>query len=102
MTNFEALKAEIVYQLPDNSFKKVLLDRGLNDTGEYNPGNKRAMELCIADSIKILVSAPNISESGFSISVTEKKELIKLASTLYTKNGEANPFNPVISSVRPW
>jgi hypothetical protein len=102
MTNLEAIKAQVIYPLPDNSFKKVLTDRGLTDSDTYSSDNYKAFELATADALHILITAPNISEGGYSISLTEKKELKEIASGLYEKHGVSNPFKSVISSIKVW
>ena len=102
MTNLEAIKSQVPYPLKENSFKKVLLDRGLVDTEEYSPDNIKPFELATADALHIVITAPNISEGGYSISVSEKKELRQIASGLYDKHGASNPFRGTISSISPW
>ena len=102
MTNLEAIKAQVNFPLKDDSFKKVLLDRGLTDSEEYNVNNFKAFELATADALYILITSPNISEGGYSISLTEKKELKEIASGVYEKHGVSNPFKPVISSIKAW
>ncbi len=102
MTNLEAIKADVVHPLPDNSFKKVLLDRGLLDSEQYNPNNVKPFELAKADALLIVVASPNISEGGYSISVSEKERLEKIASGLYKKHGVNDPNRAVVSSISPW
>lgn len=102
MTNLEAIKAEVVYPLPDNSFKKVLLDRGLLDSDQYDPNNVRPFELAKADALLIVVASPNISEGSYTLTVSEKKELKTIASGLYKKHGTGDPDRAVISGISPW
>ena len=102
MTNLEALKNSINYPLSDSHLEKILIDRSLDKNGTYELGVKSQMELATADAIKLLVTSPNVSEGGYTLSLTEKKELMKLATSLYVKNGEDSPFEPTISSVSVW
>lgn len=102
MTNLEAIQADVNYPLPANSFKKALLDRGLNDMDEYDPENFKPFELATADAIYKMCTSPNVTEGGYSLSVTEKKELMDFASSLYKKHGEDDPSTPTISSISPW
>lgn len=102
MTNLEAIKAEVVHPLPDNSFKKVLLDRGLPDSDQYDPNNLRPFELAKADAILIVVASPNISEGGYTLTVSEKKELKAIASGLYQKHSVSDPSRAVVSTISPW
>lgn len=102
MTNLEAIKADVVHPLPDNSFKKVLLDRGLSDSDQYDPNNVKPFELAKADALLIVVASPNISEGGYTLSVSDKKELKSTASGLYRKHGITDPNRAVVSSISPW
>jgi len=85
MTNLEAIKSTVAgYPLPDNTFIKVLMDRGLSATVEY-AGKSKNFELATADLYMVLVSATNITEGDFSISLTDKGNLAKMAETIYRK-----------------
>jgi len=90
MTNLEAIKAKLNYPLSDNSFKVALQDRSLTSAGIYVGGE--AFDLAQADVINTLVTAPDTSEGGFAISLTEKQYLLKLADGIYTKYSKDNPM----------
>lgn len=102
MTILEALKYSVNYPLSDSRLEKILIDRGLEKTDTYSVTDKANLELATADAIKVLITSPNVSEGGYSISLSEKKELMKLATSLYVKNGEQSPFEDTISSIKPW
>jgi hypothetical protein len=96
MTNLEALKASVAgYPLPDNTFLKVLLDRGVAATDAYAAKNK-AFELATADVYTILSTAANISEGGFSVSISGKERFAKLASSIYSKYGVSG-YSPTVT-----
>ena len=95
MTYLEAIRAKLSYPLSDNAFILALTDRGLTSTDTYTAGE--SFDLTYADTIVMLLTTPNISEGGYSISLTDKTALIKLASDIFTKYGEANP----LSSLKP-
>jgi hypothetical protein len=102
MTNFEALKAKLIFPVSDNAITLALLERGISISGvtgedTYSIDNKEAIDLAYADLIVSLVSAPNISEGGYSVSLSDKQSLLKLAGSIYTKYGVANP----LSSLKP-
>jgi len=97
MTNLEALKAKVNYPLSDNSFILVLSDRGLVSSATY--ADKRLLELAQADLIHTIVTSPNISEGGYSITLTEKGSLLKIAEGIYKKYGIRNPLRPIAKFV---
>jgi hypothetical protein len=97
MTTLEAIKSTVAgYPLPDNSFIKVLLDRGLSATAEYS-GKTKAFELATADIYIVLVSSANVSEGGFSVSISEKANLTKMANAIYKKHDDTAGSNPTVS-----
>ena len=102
MTNLEALKAKISYPLTDNAFKLALTDRGLLDTSAYTVANKRALELAQADLHVVLVSAPDVQEGGYQITLNDKKTLISVANGLYSKYGVPSPFGAKATFKQPW
>lgn len=99
MTNFEALRAKVVYPLEDSTIELALIDRGLDATGDYLVANKRVLELAQADCLIVIINSPTISEEGFQLSHTNKGELIKVAQGLYKKWGEADPFETKIEDI---
>jgi hypothetical protein len=93
MTNLEALKAKLNYPLSDNSFILALSDRGLVSTATY--ADRKSLELAQADLIYTLVTTPNITEGGYSISLSDKSSLMRLADEIYLKYGIRNPLRPI-------
>jgi len=102
MTYLEALKASLGYPLTDNAFILALENRGLTSTDTYSTTDKRAFELAKADCIMTLLSTPNVSEGGYSINLTDKESLKKLANGIYTRYKVANPLTPSASFNNPW
>ena len=90
MTNLEAIKAKLSYPLSDNSFIVALQDRGVTSAGVYVGGE--SFDLAYADSINTLVTAPDKSEGGFSLSLGDKQYLLRLADGIYTKYSISNPI----------
>jgi hypothetical protein len=110
MTNFEVLKAKLIFPVSDNAITLALLERGISISGitgedTYSVSNKQAVDLAHADLIVNLIAAPNISEGGYSISLSDKQSLLKLAGSIYTKYGVANPLSslkPTATFVNRW
>ena len=86
MTYLEAIKAKLNYPLSDNTFILALTDRGLTSTDNY--AKSQLFDLAYADTITTLVTAPNVSEGSYSISLSDKKTLSDLADGIYKKYGE--------------
>lgn len=94
MTNLERLQGKLAYPLKENTFIGALLDRGLDSDTDYNPDtDKRAMDLAMADCAMTAITTPNITESGFQLSHSNKGELRRIADGLYAKWNESNPFD---------
>ena len=90
MTNLEAIRAKLNYPLSDNAFTVALEDRGVNSDGVYV--SSEAFDLAYADMIISLVTAPNVTEGGFSINLADKQSFLILADKIYTKYSVENPI----------
>lgn len=105
MTNLEAIRNDIIYPLEDGKLEKALIDRGVEPSVAYSLSGKSLLELVRADLCVKLVTAPNIQEGGIIISMTDKSNLMKIASAIYIKNGEKDPFaviSPTVTGASPW
>lgn len=91
MTYLEAIRGKLGYPLSENAFILALLDRGLTSTDTYTSG--QTFDLAYADAIITLVTVPNVTEGGYSVSLSDKKTLLILAGGIYTKYGVANPMS---------
>jgi hypothetical protein len=90
MTNIEAIKAKLNYPLSDNSFTVALQDRGLTDSDTYS--TCQAFDLAYADVINTLVTAPDTKEGGFTLTLTDKDKLLRLADGIYKTYSQPNPI----------
>jgi hypothetical protein len=102
MTNLEAIKGKLAYPLSDNAFNLALTDRGLTGTDTYSIDNRQSLELAYADLCCTLISAPNVSEGGYSVSLSDKTTLSKLANGIYAKYGQSSPLRPTAKFVQRW
>lgn len=92
ITNKEALLGVINYPLPgfDFAIKKALTDAGLEEDAIYTPGDTRAIDLCAANLILFITTAPeSISDNGFSISKGNREGLSNVRSLILNKYGLA-------------
>lgn len=97
MTFLEAIKGRVNFPLSDNSFKLALIDRELGESETYSISKKKAFELAAADCLVIVSTSPNVSESGYSISLSDRKECRAEADKIYSKYGElSNLSTPII------
>lgn len=96
MTNLEALTAKVGYPLSEDSFKIALEVRGLNPPDTFAPG--QSFDLAYADSLVTVVTSANVSEGGFSVSVTDREVFINIITDIYARYGERNPL---VSSMKP-
>lgn len=100
MTNLSAIKAKLNFPLSDDAFILALSDRGLISTATYS--DKRLLELTWADLIYTVISSPNITEGGYSITFSDKGQLLKLADRVYLKYGILNPQRPTATFKSKW
>lgn len=91
MTNKEALQAAVKYPLEDAEMSLILINRGLAEDGIYT-AKTPAFDLAKADAFVLLVTAPNMQEGGFSRSLGNTDNLVKLANGIYAMYGEKSPL----------
>jgi hypothetical protein len=104
MTNLEAIRSTAIgYPVGEDTLNRVLIDRGLAAGNEY-AGKSKAFELAQADLLVALLTAANVQEGGFQVSMTDKSNFLKVASGIYDKWDEYNPLKqtPSITGVSPW
>lgn len=100
MTYLEAIKAKVDYPLSDNAFTLCLEDRGLTTTGTYEKGE--AFDLAYADALMIVVSTADKKEGGYSVSVSDRATLTKMANGIYSKYGITSSLKPTAKFVQRW
>ena len=101
MTNLEALRGKLNYPLSDNALILALSDRGLTDSDVYVKGS--SFDLAYADAIMTLITAPNTTEGGFSVSLADRNALLGLANGIYAKYSTASPVQkPTAKFVQRW
>ena len=99
MTILEAIKSTVAgYPLSDNTFYRVLTDRGLTAAATYT-GKSQDFELATADIYMTLASAANVSEGGFSVSISDKSAFLKQADAIYQKYQDGNGSNPKVRNM---
>lgn len=96
MTILEAIKESVGYPVPDKRAEMALLKRGLTKTEDATEAvlNSKNFELATADLMFWMVTAANVSEGGYSLSVADKSAIKDIASGIYSKWGIADPSKP--------
>jgi hypothetical protein len=101
MTYLEALTAATNYPVNQLKLQKILIDRGITDTDNYQ-GPTREFELATADLYVLLVTSVAVSEGDFSVEDTDKASLTTLAGNILTKYGIESPLKqPVEVKTKP-
>jgi len=98
MTILEALKSKVSYPLSDSFFQSVLIERGLSTEGDFTQevAQSKEFKLCYADALIRMISGVNATEGDYSVSLSDRDNLLKIANTIYSKYGE-----PEFTELRP-
>lgn len=88
----QALKDEIEYPLKDGKIENKLMGRRLDGNEEMTVEiyNSPMFKGAVADCLVSLIEAPNLSESDISISLSDRKLILKMANSIYTAIGEVD------------
>lgn len=89
MTILEALQAKVTYPLPVTLFQSLLIDAGLNPEDIYTQevGCSKCFQLAWAYALLGLVSATNVTEGDYSISLSDRASLIRLINSIFNRWG---------------
>ena len=100
MTILEALKSVVSYPVSTNTVETIAITRGLTSSATFDQSValSSAFELAKADVYTHVVGAANISEGGYSVSMTDKSNMMKLAGAIYAKYGETSPFSSTLQN----
>lgn len=86
----EALKDEVHYPINDGFIENRLISRGLEAQDEIcaETLNSDSFRGAVADCLYSLIEAPNFSESDISISLQDRKLILKKVNAIYNSIGE--------------
>jgi hypothetical protein len=101
MTNKEALVGVVRVSVPDHSLEKAMIDNDVTGGSTYVKLNEKSIDLCAIDVLQGLLSEPNVSEGGYSISYDRKAVLDRL-NYLNQKHGLVDAAKPTVTSKSPW
>lgn len=85
-----ALLSTVSFPLSETQAEMIAVKRGLDVGADFSAkiGQSKPFELAQADVIRAVLLSPNVSEGGVSISYTDRKTLLGLANSIYSKYGE--------------
>lgn len=91
MTIREALFNSVSFSVSHEQAEVIAITRGLDVDDDFTSAvaNSREFLLSKADMIRLVITQPNISEGGVSISFTDRKSLIGIANAIYRSYGES-------------
>jgi hypothetical protein len=104
MTIKEALISVLQVSMPDGSIEKALTDNGLTSSDEYAASKAKAIDECAIELLHGLLSAPNISEGGYSISYDRNavKERIIMLAKKHNLTEYTAIYSPAVKRRVPW
>lgn len=90
MTNLVALKNIVNYPLSDLQAEQKLIGRGVDSAGEYSAAVNASKEfrLAYADTLRMIITMVNLSQSGGSISAQNMADIRNTANAIYREYGE--------------
>src|SRR5690348_16620952 len=95
MTNKDALVAVIQTDVDDNILEKSFLDQGVSSTDVYTAAASASIDLCAIDVLEGLLSTPDVSEGGSSVSYDRNAIQARL-NFLYGRAGITPPTGAVV------
>lgn len=98
----KALQSIINYPLPEDSFDTALIRFKLDGELPYTESSVKGVDLCAAWLILIVTASADITEGGYSLSIGDKKTLLKTRSLIISQYPEENfdTDKPRVSAVK--
>lgn len=98
-----ALSSSVSFPLSTGQVEVIAEDRDLKLSDEYTKalGKTPKFQLAKADMIRCLVTAPNVTEGGVSISIADRKTLIGIANGIYARFEPESMIQEAIPTVTP-
>lgn len=104
MTIKEALAAVVGFTTEDNILDKALIDNDLTGATAYSSSVSVEVDSAAVDALFAMLSAPDISEGGYSIKYDRdaiKSKLLILAERC-DRDDVINQLVPTVSASSPW
>ena len=87
MTIQEALISINLYPIPVNAIDKIIIDRGLDGTADYDStiSGTEIYELATADVYLWLYTSQSVKEQQISFTIDERDNFLYMANLIYSK-----------------
>jgi hypothetical protein len=95
MTNKEALIAALQLTVDDMALEKALIDQQVTGSETYQRDNATAIDQCAIEVLQGILSAPDVSEGGYSVKY-DRGAVQQRLSYLLDKNGLSNSLTPKV------
>lgn len=82
-----ALKSKINFPLDEESYDTALIDSSLDGTATYAKEFKKEVELCAAELILVVCTSGNVTEGGYTLTISDKSALQKTRSIYLNRWG---------------
>ena len=98
-----ALKSTVSFPVSSVQLEMIAEDRDINLDAQYTKalGKTSGFLLAKADMIRCFITAPNVSEGGVSISISDRKTIIGIANGIYAKYEPSSLIQEDIPTVTP-
>ncbi|MBF9252482.1 hypothetical protein I2I11_04180 [Pontibacter sp. 172403-2] len=99
MTNLEAVKSTVGanYPLDASVYIKAMIDAGIAPEGVYSKENAKAVDVCAAALILVLLASPDLREGSYQVTLADRTNLMNVRKALLSKYGLQTGTGPVIS-----
>lgn len=95
MTIKQALQSETVFPIPDSTFDKIIVDRGLVSDSIYDSIVSKSKEflLAVADLYYWLYTCQSFSEQEISFTIADRDTFLYKANKIYSQFEDTNKGN---------
>lgn len=97
-----ALRGKINFPLSEETIGTALIEAELDGDAVYTKSRTKEVEICAAGLILVVCTSGNVSEGGYSLSLSDKESLLKVRRGYLSKWGEPDldPERPKVSAVK--
>jgi hypothetical protein len=102
LTIKSALKGKINFPLSEETLETALIEADLDGDSVYTKSRAKEVDICAAGLILVVCTSGNVSEGGYSLSLSDKESLLKVRRSYLYKWGEPDmdPERPKVSAVK--
>ena len=104
MTKKEALVAVLQISVPDLTLEKTMIDNAITGADAYSVADEKGIDLCAVVILQGLMSVPNITEGGMSVTYDRNglhSRLLSLAKK-HDLTDILNQYKPTVTGKSVW